>query len=1847
LEPWDESGTPATGSLNAGVHQATPTKDKNTENMRRDVYAYDEQELEDGDLPPLNLTQNSRDRNGNRTTSQGAVALSDPELKKQQDFWKQLDAPSSLSNDDSRKRRSIGGNHAQYEDGPEDEMRDRRREAREESRKDLFRSRKTTDRSQGSGDQTEPIRIAETEDSEDSRDTKEYIVGEHEETNFCDHTLSAMEAICGEAALQSFCGGTASGTNTMPRKSRVNSNPNGEQDDARARRAKNLNVLNARKEGDSVDEHTAIEVEYVEPEDTSGVAQEKPENWSPSRKNAYLAAMARKAKEDFEKSQAKEMESMSPTKNSAGASSSASIGSVPTESASEDVYNSFNAAEKRKFLRLINSGLTPSESAQRLHSERQNMKVKENKSSKKGKLFKFWKKSSSKSKTQTSVSSGAENGSQEEKKEDDHRAMEDDQATQEIDSTLGENWTGELSRDARAQESQSQSHSDSLSHIQSRSRSQSVSEESNNDDVSQGARYEPKSPSTCVDSDVCDRPRGMAGKVAETKATNQEEVTVVQCATPESASEASLDKENEAHESAPTSDPIDAAEDFHGDLADFDGGFAKSGINYYDAVRRELSESDDETNFSNAHPASTKTRPHRMSKLGPILQSPKLKGFSKLSKREGKEAETNEAYKPTAPFVTPDVGGRINQSEDHRAYLEEETPVIETAAPESRHISPAKVDANNCEDTVERHFTSTEEEAFGKVEQELLRPIAKLTGPSLSMPPVGKPQPLVVSPESSVGSTPPPDIDISARLCNQDGASMTPAPAKDSAMDFNMQEYFNATDLYSQSAYVNDSMSVVSGRSFSTAETGLNGPGSVLTQGSALTQSSRKRRPGAAKTRLAKAKEAEKQSLKKKGWHESIRAAAETTNRVWKPKLGWVDYMDPSNDANTADLATTNPSSEKIHLKLAVGRGGKDDDSMTPETVGICSNPGPKALRNDAPFPSEWEKERSAMVQGQMPAQQPDRSNAKPLPVSLDEISVEQSVAHSVDQFVKTVGTASPSKACRKKAAASPLRAQRMINSPSKRSGWVDSMRAASAKIGKDSQSWDPTNGWANMGEVTEEPVADFSLPSERYVQETIAERQTGLAERYESGIPVNDPAPDFGPNNSRATRGRSACEDVDGDSLKIAATLPVRVGTANTHSAGVDERENKASELLEPTVPPAEPANIGFSGQAQPEEIDELALIDTAGGFTVKATVDVVKEKVDEKDMSWFPTTRRGSTNPINNVWADKHEEKEAASVSPRSIAASSKSSSRRSRGPVDVDGAEFLEDSEEEDDTDVVWENGIMFENGVSSESKLRNKNAAGTESKSGSSVSSKTSYSKSVPKLSSSKRDTSPIRAGKAVETGKGCTDTSGPPLATDNNPASGIFALKETKTIPVDEDPHCKFVMEETQAISDAQKSGRQRTPKSIAPQDSRSLSHSAGSSTVKVRAQEWEKRQPNENSLAGDLRHNSDDLGHLNAATAEWKSFLGKKVRAESAAAARNLSHEDAAQLEIMYVGEPNDSLFEFSVAGESSVGCTARNAANETADGAENHVGDTQYSSSSEVQATDGSDYSDGNEINKSFFTRLAGCAAPMMPKRVQNGDAMAHLPFLRTSARHLCGRPDVIVEEVEEGDESRQEEGEEKSSNKQTMSLTNQQLRDIKSRSEVRPDTRTVISEDFGAKTAYLEALAMKTAVAKPRRSDSRRKERSSASYDISSNTSKSHQKEKWRDFIKSRPGTSPGKARGNGSDASAAAESYAQKKVEEMMAAMASRSKSTPRSWRSHPVEQSDAGHNSRSCNFHDYTSQHVADQENSNFKIGGNAESTENFKTDSVAAAEALASARVNAMMQALAASTKASAVEEGEI
>ena len=1896
-EPWDERPDPVK-PVDNGITAKSSSID-NYSTMRRDLtYEYNEQELEDGDLPTLTLShsrsggkgvnaqQQQQQKANLRTPSQEA------EYKKQMEFWKQLDAPSKAES-------------SAQEEGPDDEMGARRAEAREDARNNkgaAIRARKSKKSrgGNGNGDHMEQMRMADSDDSDDdSRDSKEYVVGEHDETNFCDNTLSAMEAICGESGLQLCVGAPRTGDDSNNKNGTI-ANPNLEQ--GRSRKAKNLNILNAREEGDSVDEHTAIEVEYVEPpQDTAGLEKERPENWSPTRKNAYLAAMARKAKEDFEKNQAKDMGSMLPKSKTAA--------TAEPENSPEDVYNSLNPAEKRKFLRLINSGVSPTESAQRVRDERSNStnnnsKSKEGKSSKKGKLFKFWKKGSSKTKesksptppspttppspppaeTATATATAtplqekqrdhdgfpvmeAENMDmgQEEKKEDDLRpVVERPSLLQETLSADDESTFEGLSHDP-TQESQSQSTSvDSqkettpepmtISGPRSAAVDRSVDRSVERSDNSPGALEV----ATATSSDSTNEEEDL--QVVE-------DLQQVVEPSPDKSSVASPDQQREQSSSTTPRGTSDSAEQDVQDVAAFDERFAKSGINYYDAVRRQLSESDDETNFSSSVSAPAKSKTNRAPRLGPILQSPKLKGFSKLSKR-GKAVAQKTPTPPThrhvaavtpdtavgsdwsyqeqekLGIVTPSTGGRTERDRGEFSIQDEENNEIhghqspEASSFSSPALSPVyspSAHQNEASDS-SANVLVDEEEVLGRVEKELLRPVTKFTSPV--------PTALESTFEQKMSPT------------TERAAASPAAPPKDD-LDFNMQDYLNSTEVYSQSGYqANDNMSVTSG---TTAETSLYGGGSVFTQSTSMTQSSRKRRPGAAKTRLAKAKEAEKQGSKKKGWHESIRAAAQTNNREWKPKIGWVDYQVPDKDINIADLSTSNASSDKIHLNLSVGQASKHSVGDSLED----------AARNEekhstfVPFPSEWEKERSAMVQEQtpvpksapeaslerespehenhekfIPPKQSSETHEHTLPLSLDDMSIEQSVAHSVDQFVQSVGATSPARPARKRPVSSPLRTARASHSPSKRSGWVDSMRAATANIADDNQSWDPMNGWANIDAAAspENPATGtFESPSARFGQNTIEERQNEMSERLDSESPANDQSVEYSSNTASTTRD-PANDRADEGSKTIVRTLR----TSQQDSAVHEKYPKKELKSVK--------EHADYGPQLVKGENDEVSLLHTSGDFpgeslNMTPTVNVVKQKVDEEDFNWFPQTRRGSST----VWTENTQEKLQNSAQ-KSV---SSKSSRRSRGPVDVDEAENLSDDSEEE-AGVVWD-GVVFETGSPSGSPSRNNagvapNRTEASTKSGSSTASLSSFSKIVPKLSQSKRDTSPIRAGRSPEAARGswAEASASPPRV--KSLATGIAPMEESQAVQI----------EESHAV-------RIESSQNVAASPADADDASATSSTVRKRLQEWESRVPREaDPHGGDHPRSAGESTRLNSATAEWKSFLGKKVQAESAAAAERRG-DNATEPQLKYIGEQNDSLFEFSVTdGGTSVGSPSRSKAGAT----RLDMPANQYAyahDGSNAPPTEGSDFSDGNEINKTFLGRLASCAAPMVPKRIQNGsaDALAHLAFLRTSNQqdgkntnsrfmppHLCGRPEVILEESE-ADE--RQEPTPTSKARASQSMSSQSMNDIKAKgSEVRNDTRSVISEDFGAKTAYLEALAMKTAVSKPRtRSGSRgRGSRSSAASDISSNSTRSH-KEKWREFLdkKARAGASPGKGRGNGSDASAAAESYAAKKVEEMMAMMASRSKSTPRSWRS--VDQPDENksrvvdsmireHTTPTTrrNVYDLSKQGVG-QSQRGAQVGSGG------KTDSLVAAEQLASARVNAMMQALA--NDSAGVEEGEI
>jgi hypothetical protein len=108
------------------------------------------------------------------------------------------------------------------------------------------------------------------------------------------------------------------------------------------------------------------------------------------------------------------------------------------------------------------------------------------------------------------------------------------------------------------------------------------------------------------------------------------------------------------------------------------------------------------------------------------------------------------------------------------------------------------------------------------------------------------------------------------------------------------------------------------------------------------------------------------------------------------------------------------------------------------------------------------------------------------------------------------------------------------------------------------------------------------------------------------------------------------------------------------------------------------------------------------------------------------------------------------------------------------------------------------------------------------------------------------------------------------------------------------------------------------------------------------------------------------------------------------------------------------------------------------------------------------------------------------------------------------------------------------------------------------------VSTDGFGAKTAYLEALALKGAVSGSKRSSSRLRSNRSTASSATSNASSAHS-EKWKTFLeqkKLRSSASPGRSVANESDVSKAAGRYASTKLEEIMSKRAQSKSAVDRS-------------------------------------------------------------------------------------
>ena len=1730
-EPWDNND-----KQRGAAKSALPSAMRSS---RRGRYPTDEV-LDDGDLPALNIDgkeasqqqqqpkqMGGRVVGGTRTTTRplsppSQAGLVDPTLdrspgenEKRKTFWKQLDPSEDPRSD--------------HEDMPDDE-----RAARK-----AYRRRHVDN--------------APRQDDEDLEYPERDVADPA--SNLCNYAI---------AAIHDICTGDTDGSR-QPRKTKV------------------LTLRNAVPH--DVEEQTAIEVEYVDPNPkpkTSTVKSEEsksdekgrptpPDGFTPERKNAYLAAMAKKAKEDFDKTsstsgnnnKAKKKKSMKISVEATRPAEGIEVEELSTEKADsttpDNVYSSFNATEKRKFLKLINSGLTPMESTRVVLEERKNATA---------------------------------------------EVEESDKATEKSDSGKGPRlpfWNRK--KQVKGQED---------------------------------SKEEP-------DKDVADED---VAKDSTARAALDVEQNKDETSPPEKPTKDDVGNEGSEEVVTKTNESVESKSPSSSDRGDDEDRFAKSGINYYDAVRKHSGDSDDE----DAAPQDARPSAVKKKSILPGILSPKNKGFSPLASdaalstpprppphppsksRGSKSSESKRAQEQSIvarPATSPDSkgaqpheqrgGASQRATEDESdipmvSSLDRSKPLpdldalmgVKSAAPQT--VSPSTAGSRTPE-----ALSGSPLDISGTVEESTHR-----AAPGNRAAGTGSPTSYDVAAESSANAegmrgalekhlvAPKSASDIGDTETESKGLDrqLASAESKDSeledhedkldvgGLDLDFDAYMESTAMFSPKHdpnHSNDHMSVVSSRSYKTTNTAVTGM-SAYTTGTNYTTSTRSRRPGAAKTRLAKAKQAEKShTTKKYGWQESIEAAAANSNRVWDPQNGWADYSDPT-EVVDMDLPPDTRSEERIRISL--------DRIKTHKTEG--EDKVPSSSRGDPvqiPFPPKWEQERSSMFQKHVEpsarVEQAPTQIKQQVPSEAVARGAEVLLMSSSNQLQKDRLTGEPpiqpmEPSPPKRTPRSPPRRTvlKKPTSPSKPRGWVETMRAATAHINNDGKRWDPELGWQGIDDgeeidIEEEPdTQDFGVGS---------------------SIPTTVPNTQ---STSPATATAADVESVDASSRYTSATggpeRYIQIGETGSIHSKYQHHERRDARGQQGTtsvvVPPSRDLII-------PHRTPQVA-----GSVETRSSllVDVVKEKVGEEESGLFPeqpskkrtsSGRRGS-GPVDLDDIEDEVEKEIkydadnksfdntsdfsyendASNAKRStpqasqqrqgsktaiprLNASKIDTRRKDRAShptqeLSTNPPNSVEESKWSD-IDTSFDSASSASNSVP---RITIKDAS-PKGLSGS-FDSLSSAGKPIPRLSGPKRDTSPIRGRKASK------------VATPNRTDSESETPSSVNPSSVED---LNGVVEEDGGTLQSASSAR------------------SPSSAVKLRAQQWEARGKEGNQ---DYHSTRDAPGKT---AEEWKSFLQKKVRAETVAAAERRQpqgREAENENEI-----DRDSLFDFGSNAntntlQGSEAAHRNRPSQRSPDGLQasdlyrigmqgvrspesNRSSDLEELSPIPIQDESDSDvprsessYSAGGPVeNATFLSRLQACAGPIMQRTGLNGENLpgSHLAFLQNNNRTgqmakflppaLCGRPDVIVEEEEDEDDT---------VDLKDLHLSEEQEkeRQLPSRSRSDPtgkgkrggqnDVSSVISDEFGAKTAYLEAIAMRTAVSGSKKSKRRSTGSSVVSSSSSSRNSERHS-EKWQQFLdRKKSGNGRGddnRSKQSSEDVSKAAEKYAAEKVDEMMEMMASR--------------------------------------------------------------------------------------------
>lgn len=702
--------------------------------------------------------------------------------------------------------------------------------------------------------------------------------------------------------------------------------------------------------------------------------------------------------------------------------------------------------------------------------------------------------------------------------------------------------------------------------------------------------------------------------------------------------------------------------------------------------------------------------------------------------------------------------------------------------------------------------------------------------------------------------------------------------------------------------------------------------------------------------------------------------------------------------------------------------------------------------------------------------------------------------------------------------------------SPDRPRGWAATMKAATAKLSMQGKKWDPENGWSGLSESEAKIAGEVQRQSQN--------------DSNNVGITADSDMQDFGTI--------SAVEKLDEIANKQDKSMQFLSEDEDTEANQLGDAETTDGDLSSSAL---SSSNATQKASGNYIQIAETGSVREYSRHNRSRQVNVRKQGLNQTDADFFPegSAHHQIKGPVD---LDEIYEQESASfggdegervvTGPNANEVYQKIH-EENQGPGSFDGGEDF--SWDGDETTEQIDNTLDNRKAVPRlKIKIR-------DSKSVKSTGNAQSEGASIPKLASPRRDTSPIRANR--KTSKG-------------TPTSEI-ANEEKNEIPYEDYGPVKDSMPPLSPT---------RTPnKAEVAQVVRRINTSASPKVSQLHKM-WEKR-----TKSWDKGPDPAEENAAKAENPEWKSFLGKKVQAESAAAGPI---------------EKQDSVFEFegSDDGNGPKSSRRRGKHREPGDTAafddlselspiRHNESDSEYGQSSEVHSEASTSVLQGT----TFLQRLQACAAPIVTKGSQiaksqncnsDGSISAHLAFLKSNpgvggspnkkggimqaSAALCGRPDVIVED-DEDETTLDDTTAQTPTNSSGRSRSNPRSR----QHNIKDDLSSVVSDGFGAQSAYMEAIAMKAAV-----SGGKKKKRSQGSEvsaatshsrqspsEVNSNTSASSKhSDKFQQFLDRRASkeTSPQqlpdhKPPSGRAEVSNKAEKYASEKVDEMMDSKAGR--------------------------------------------------------------------------------------------